>query len=260
MKRKWIRILIVMLILCLIAMFSVRNVYNFMRMSDLLLETDVFTIADYMIGIFNSAQFVMYFIIPVSFSILVSDLMRGDFDESIARVILIRKQNRSAYLIEKCKMLIALAILYTFIMSIIAIMVALVFRVSLVGENRHYLFLAFNGNLLRTFITVLTTFILGLVFIGMIVLTLSIYTKSAGIAVGIIILIGFAHNIFYVIGAYTTLAWLPFSQYIVGHYNAFLPFGLNVPYFHGLFANLYMIIGSGVLLAIIMQKLRKMEI
>jgi len=260
MRRRGIRIFIVIVLLCLVAMFSVRNVYGFMRMSNLLLETDVFTIADYIIGIFNSAQFVMYFIIPVSFSILVSDLMRSDFDESIARFILIRNQNRNVYLIEKCKMIMTLAILYTFVMIMIAVIVALVFRVSLVGENHHYLFLAFNGNVLRVFIMVISTFILGLFFIGVVVLALSIYTKSAGIAVGIIILIGFAHNIFYVIGAHTTLAWLPFSQYMIGHYNAFSPFGLDVPYFNGLFANLYMITGSGLFLGVIMYKLKKMEI
>lgn len=260
MKRRRLRILIVAVIILLIAMFSMQNVYNFMRMSNLLSEVAIFTVADYMMGIFNSAQLVMYFIIPVSFSILIADLMRSDFDEGITQFILIRKHNRSDYLIEKCKMIIALAILYTFMMIIISFIVAVIFEVSFGGVNYHYLFLAFDNNVLKAFVTVISTFILGLSFIGIMTMTFSIHTNSAGIAVGIIILMGFAHNIFFVIKHDIALAWLPFSQYIVGHYNVFAPFGLNVPYFNGVFANLYMIVGSAILLSVIMQKLRKLEI
>ena len=260
MKRRRWRILAVVAILFLMAMFSVRNVQGFMRMSNMLSETDIFTVTDYIIGIFSSAQFVMYFIIPVSFSVLVADLIRGDIDENIIQFVLGRNPNRSAYLKEKCKVIFALAILFTITIFIVAFVVAFLFNISFVGESHHYILLSSNHSAAKTFLLIVPTFILGLLFIGTMTLTISMYTKSAGITIGVIILIGFVHNIFFVIGYNPALAWLPFSPYIAGLYYSFVPFGLNVSYFNSVFAILYMIIGSGIFLGLSMNKLRKMEV
>ena len=258
-KRRKVRILIVVVILILIALFSVRNVYNFMRMANMLLEETTFGAADYIIGIFNSAQFVMFFGIPVSFSILVADLIRGDMDENTMQFILARKQNRAAYLIEKCKLIVAFAILFTIMILIVAFVVSLLWKLPFAAENYYYLFQSFS-TALNTFMVVVLIFICGLCFIGFMVLTLSMYVKNAGIAVGIMILLGFIHNVFFVIGQNEILAWLPFSQYIVGQYSNHIPYGLDVSYFDSVFAVLYMLVGSIILLAMTMYKMRKMEI
>ncbi|MCL1990928.1 MAG: hypothetical protein FWG67_08580 [Defluviitaleaceae bacterium] len=260
LKCKWIRILLVICLLFVTAAFSVQNVYRFLIMSELLTAYDLFTISDYIVGTFNSAQFMMYFILPVLFSILVADIISADLDENLDQFFFTRLDNRLSYVFVKIKMIILFAIVFTILFLAVLLITGSFYHISFTTNHHHYLFLANQRHHVWVYLYVASFFILGLILIGMIVVTLSIYLKNAGVSVGIIVLLGFMHNIFYVIGFDGVLAWLPFSQYLFGHRNYFMPFGLDVPYFTTLFSLMYMIGGSGILSILMTKKIRNMDI
>lgn len=260
LKRNRIRLLIISFLLVITAMFSVNNVYRFLILSELLTESDVYTISDYIIGTLNSTQFVMYFIIPVLFSVLVADLIRVDFDGKLDQFLFTRLNNRLSYLSSKLKMIALLSVFFTIWFLIILLIVGLFYQISLVGSNYHYLFLANQRHAIWVWISVVNSFVLGMILVGMIVVMLSVYLQNAGVPVAIIILLGFVHNFAYVLRWDTALAWLPFTQYIFGQRYYFAPFGLSVPYFTTVFSTSYMIIGIAILFCLTLKRINIMEI
>ncbi len=260
LRRYWKRLAVVTGILILNAIFNKKNVYILLELLGLIPEGAVLTVPDYLVGLFNSAQFVMFFIFPVLFAVLIADLITADFDDGLIYLILSRVESRFHYLIAKCAIVFLMAIVFTCLVVITVLFVAAVFRIPFSGETYHYLFLAdLSVSSTLTYVMILTTFILGLTFIGMLTLVISVYTSGAGIAVAVIILFGFIHNIFYVLGSHFLL-WLPFTQYVVGMHARYAPFGISVPYFTNTFSSMYLIIGIIISFGLMMRKMRSSDI
>lgn len=260
LRHCWKRLAVVTGILILNAIFNKKNVYTLLELLDLIPEGAVLTVQDYIVGLFNSAQFVMFFIFPVLFAVLIADLITADFDDGFIYLVLSRLESRFHYLITKCAIVFLMAIIFTCLVVITALFVVAVFRIPFSGETYHYLFLADQrASSIMTYVMILTTFILGLTFIGMLTLVISVYTRGAGIAVAVIILLGFIHNIFYVLGS-PFLLWLPFTQYVVGMHANYAPFGISVPYFTNAFSSAYLIIGIIFSFGLMMWKIRSSDI
>ncbi|MCJ7841736.1 ABC transporter permease [Lederbergia sp. NSJ-179] len=260
LNNHWKRLSVITGILILTAIFSKKNVYVLLELYDLVPEGAILTVQDYLVGLFNSAQFVMFFIFPVLFAVLIADLITVDFDDGFIHMILARAESRFHYIITKCGVILMMAVLFTCLVIATALLVATVFRIPFSGDRYHYLFLAdHNASSLFIYFIILSSFILGLTFIGMLTLVLSVYTRGAGVAVGVMILLGFIHNVFYVIDS-PFLLWLPFTQYVVGIHEAYAPFGIPVSYFTSAFSSLYLLIGIIFTFGLLMGKMRSCDI
>lgn len=261
-RKSKIRIVIVVLLLLLASVFSKNNVYELLRVSNLLPDNAVLSVPDFLIGILNSTQFVMYFIFPVLFSILIADIITADFNERLINFILPRLKNRFQYIITKCTMVFLMSILFTCFVFITALLVAVSFNMPFNHNKYHYIFLITaksGGSMFITYMSMVTTFIIGLTFIGLITLVVSFYTRSAGVAIGVIIILSFIHNAFYVVSS-DLIIWLPFSQYIVGLHNHFAPYGIPVRYFTMHFSNIYLFVGIALMIVLLILKIRKVDI
>ncbi|MFS0647360.1 hypothetical protein [Siminovitchia sp. 179-K 8D1 HS] len=142
LRRCWKRIAVVTGILLLTAIFNKKNVYILLELFDLIPEGAVLTVHDYIAGLFNSAQFVMFFVFPVLFAVLIADLITADFDNGFIYLILSRVESRFHYLITKCAIVFLMAMIFTCLVVITALVVVAVFRIPFSGETYHYLFLA----------------------------------------------------------------------------------------------------------------------
>lgn len=261
-KKNKLRLLIVTFLLILFSIFSKNNIYNLLYLSNLLPDGAVLTFPDYLVGIVNSAQFIMFFAFPVLFSILVSDIINSDYDNGFINLIFPRIKERFYYIITKCTIVFLLAILFTGLVFLTALFVGIIFDIPFISTKYHYIFELIektNGSSLMMYMSMVSTFVFGLTFIGLITLVISIYTGSAGIAVGFIIILGFVHNAFYVTNS-NLLALLPFSQYIIGLHNNFGPFGIPVSYFTINFSNIYILLGIILMILLLGIKIRKTEI
>lgn len=261
-KRNKVKLLIITFLLILASIFSKTNVYNLLYFSNLLLDNAVLTFPDYLIGILNSVQFIMFFVFPVLFSILVSDIINSDYHNGFINLILSRIKKRSYYIIIKCTMVFLLSILFACLVFLAAFLVAIIFNIPFSNNKYHYIFQIISktdGAILMIYMSMISIFIFGLTFIGLLTLVIAVYTGSAGIAVGFIIILGFVHNAFYVISN-DLLVWLPFSQYIVGLHNHFAPFGISVSYFTMNFSNIYIFLAIVLMILLFGVKIRKIEI
>lgn len=261
-KKNKVKILIITFLLILASIFSKKNVYNLLYLSDLLPDDYKLTFPDYLIGILNSTQLIMFFIFPVLFSILVSDIINSDYNNGLINFILPRIDKRSHYVICKCIIVFILSIFFTCLVFLTALFVAVLFNIPFTNIKYHYIFefiSQIDTSLIMTYFTMISTFIFGLTFIGLLTLVVSTYTGSSGIAVGFIIILGFVHNAFYVVGS-DLIVWLPFSQYILGLHNQFVPFGYSVSYFNMKFSNAYIFFGIILMVLLLGLKIRKTEI
>lgn len=261
-KRNKVKLLVIMSLLLLAVIFSKKNVYNLLHLSNLLPGNYMLTLSDYVMGIFNSAQFIMFFIFPVLFSILVSDLINSDYQNGLINFILPRIKKRFYYIANKSIMVFILSVLFTALVIFLAFLVGFLFKMPSNTMDFHYIFdfvASTNTPLFMTYLSMIVTFIFGLTFIGMLTLVVSAYTSSSGLAVAFIILLGFFHNILYVVGS-DFIIWLPFTQYILGLHYQFVPFGFSVNYFTMTFSNLYIFIGNVLMILLLGIQLRKSEI
>ncbi|HHT7143186.1 TPA: hypothetical protein ACTZ34_005143 [Bacillus cereus] len=254
-----VRIVIVCLLLGVTCIYSKHNVSELLTLMNLLPNGTGLTAHDYLIGMFNSAQFIMFFVFPVLFSILIADIINADFDDGYINLVLPRINNRFNYIWTKCNIVFFVAILFTSIIILLGMTISVIFKLPFSDENHHFLFtMSNNPSVLMTYISTIFTFICGLTFIGMLTLVIAMYTQSSAVAIGSIIVLSFVHNAFYV-GSSNLLIWLPFSQYIVGLHSHFVPFGIPVRYFTVMFSNIYILIGILLMLILLTKKINTME-
>ena len=79
-RANWIKLSIVSFILFLSALFAKNQVYTFMDLSELIPDGAILTVVDYLFGMLNAPQFFMFFVFPVLFSLLTSDLIVADIN------------------------------------------------------------------------------------------------------------------------------------------------------------------------------------
>lgn len=255
------RMILTIALLALISVFSMTNVSLILEMSLLLPENAQISLHDYIIGIFNSSQLVMFFAFPIMFSILCSDVINGDFSNGYAAFVFQRVQSRWDYLLAKFFLICFLAVLFTVISKFIMVVAGLaIFNLSVGANNHHFVILAVETHSIwlvywQTFVL----FVMGLIFIGMLTMVVSLYTKSSGLAVGCIVILSFVHNALYVTSS-NFLVLLPFTQYILGLHNNFGYFGLGAEYFTITFSQAYLIIGLIAMMFILYRKIIAIDI
>src|SRR5690625_4886952 len=113
-RANWIKLSMVSFILFLSALFAKNQVYTCMDLSDLIPVGSILIVVDYLVVMLNAPQFFMFFLFQVLFSLLTSDLIVADMNNNFISYILPRYSNRKDYLITKYKLIIFLAILFTF--------------------------------------------------------------------------------------------------------------------------------------------------
>lgn len=256
------RIICIMIITFLSAIFSVKNVNLILQMSNLMPDGSTLTISDYIIGIFNSSQLIMFFVFPLLISILTGDIIISDFNDGIVNCIFIRMKNRFDYVFNKVITITIISIMFTAMLIVISFIVGFLFNIPLANGKYHFVFLAsIYNNISHTAIYIITIlmFILGLIFISLMTILISLYTKSSTLAIGLIVIIGFLHNVLYVIDS-DILLWMPFSQYILGLHSLFAPFGIPIDFFTPQFSIIYLFLGISVLILLIYRKINKSDI
>ncbi|MCU9809625.1 hypothetical protein LEQ06_16585 [Paraclostridium sp. AKS46] len=259
--KSYFKIIAVWIVLVLIGLYSLKNVKLILELSKLIDSSDKITMNDYILGVFNSFQFVMTFIFPILFSILVSDLIISDYREAHINMIFTRVNSIFIYVIKKCIFICILAVAFTLSLILILLGIAFFMDLSFSGKSNHYVYLYFNFiNKSYTYIYLHTIamFLIGLIFIGLLTILISVYTKNSAISVGLIVLIGYVHNVFYILSS-KWISVLPFSQYIVGVHKELYPFGIPLSYFTQKFSITYMLVGSIFIVILILRKLKKLQ-
>lgn len=242
-RAHWIRLFIVSVVLVLTAYIAKNQVYTIIVLSDLAPEGQQLSLLDYFIGMLSAPQLFMFFIFPVLFAILVSDLVISEVSGKQIRYRVLRYGSRRSYIIEKYESMIGLSILFVIMVVIVTVFTWLAMGVRLESELHHYIFVeaAFHDrSILLIVLQVLIRFIIGIIMVGFITLYIALLSNSAVMAVGFIILTGFLHNAFYVMSAIGIIT-LPFTQYIYGLQSLYAPFGIPVSFFTSLFSYSYMI-------------------
>ncbi len=256
------RIICTIIIMFLSAIFSVKNVNLILKMSNLMPDGSNLTIGDYIIGIFNSSQLIMFFVFPLLISILAGDLIISDFNDGIVNYIFIRIKSRFDYVLNKIITIAVISIIFTILLIVISFIVGFLFDMPLISGKYHFVFLASEYNNishLTVYILTILIFIQGLIFISLMTILITLYTKSSTLAIGLIIIIGFIHNVLYVINS-DILVFMPFSQYIVGLHSFFDPFGIPIDFFTPQFSVIYLFLGISLLTLLIYRKINKSDI
>lgn len=248
---------------CIIIAFCVlgASLYSLTNIPLLFLDKNmVLNLQNYIIGEFNSTQFIMFITFPILFSILVADLISADFDSGYINLILPRVKSRLNYIACKFFMVLFISVLFTALILIFKVVVALIIGMPFNGELYVYVFMMLkNNNILNIYLYTMLYFISGLTLIGMLTILISLYIKSAGVSIGIIVLIGFLHNVFYIM-RWDSIALLPLSQYILGLHNEFAPFGIGSSYFTLKFSFVYMWVSILIIFIFILNKVKKHDI
>lgn len=215
-KTKYKRCISISICILLVSIYSLITIYKFT-----LNDISQMNLNNYIIGELNIVQFVMFIAFPFLFSILISDLILDDFNSGYINFILPRAKNRLGYLICKFFMIIFIAILFTSFILISKYIIAIITRMPIKGELSIHISMVFkNSSIFRVYFYTIIYFISGLILIGMLSVFISINIKNSGAPVGIIILLGFLHNIFYLTESkYVSI--LPYSQYVLGLQDKF---------------------------------------
>lgn len=259
--KNYIQIIGVLFVLLLIGLYSLKNVKLILELCNLIDYKSKLTVNDYILGVFNSYQFVMTLLFPILFSILVSDLIVSDYREGYIDMILTRVDSIFMYIAKKCIIISILAIAFTLSLVLILLGISFFAGLSFNERSSHYVYLYFNfinKSNIYIYIYTIVMFCVGLIFIGLLTILISIYTKKPAISVGLVVLIGYIHNVFYVL-LNKGISLLPFSQYIVGLHKEFYPFGMPSSYFTQTFSIIYMIIGSIFIVILLLRKLKKLQ-
>lgn len=257
-----IRFMIVVILLVPTAIVAKHEVNLILELSHLAPPGARVTVSDYLMGMLNGPQFIMFFLLPTLFSILVADLITMDFTEGYISLIAPRLKNRMNYVLTKTLIVFFAANVFIISAIVVAIMTWIMLGVPLQGEKYHYMFhLNVYGEiqLLNVWVSVYLAVVFGLTFIGLLTLVISTYTKSAAIAVGSIIVLGVIHNGLYVTSN-PVLVWMPFTQYIRGLNSQYYPFGIPVDYFTSGFSSIYIFLGSILMFTFLFIKHRKSDL
>lgn len=236
----------------------VASIYSLSNVKTLFLGEDYsLNLHNYIIGEFNSAQLMMFFIYPLLFSILLSDLILFDFDSGYISLISSRIKNRFQYILCKLLLILVLAVCFTLVVLICKVIIALILNIPFDGNLQIYIAIMLKKcSILEIYMYSIMFFIAGLTLVGMITLFISLYIKNSGISVGIIFLIGILHNIFLImLSDYISL--LPFSQYVIGLHNEFEPIGINKSYFTLEFSFFYIIFSILIMFLLVLKKIKK---
>ena len=194
------------------------------------------------------------------FSLLTSDLIVADINNNFISYILPRYSNRKDYLITKYKLIIFLAILFTFMTIGISVITWIIIGVPIRGEIFHYIFLEAEYNDRSIFIisfNIILRFIIGLIMIGFISVFFSILFNRI-VAVGFIVILGYLHNAFYVTTSLGIIT-LPFTQYVYGLQYMYSPFGIPI-FFNSLYSVTYMVIMIIVIGIFTLNSFKKLEL
>lgn len=259
LHKNYMRIISVLCALIFIGLYSLKNVTLLLELSGLIDSSSKINMHDYIIGTFNSFQFVMTFALPTLFSIMVSDLILSDYINGDIDIVITRVGSIALYVINKLILLSIIGI--CFILSFILILLVIGFFAGLAinGNTHHYLFdFYYDKSMIYIYSKTLIKFFIGLIFVGFFNILISLYIKSSAVTVGIIIIIGFIHNIFYILGSKLT-ALLPFTQFIVGLHTEFYPFGVPLSWFTQSFSNIYLICTSIFIVLAILKKFKKIQ-
>lgn len=256
------RIICTIIIIFISVIFSVKNVNLILQMSNLMPQGSQLTMGDYIIGIFNSSQLIMFFVFPLLIAILTGDLIISDFNEGIENCIFIRMKSRFDYVLNKIITIAIISIIFTILLIVISFIVGFLLGMPLASGKYHFVFLAskYNGiSDLSIYLFSILFFIQGLIFVSLMTILISLYTKSATLSIGMIIIIAFVHNILYVISS-DILVFMPFSQYILGLHSFFEPFGIPINFFTPQFSQIYLFLGIIILTLLIYRKINKSDI
>lgn len=260
-RTNWIKLTLVSIILFLSALFAKSQVYTFMNLSELIPDGAVLTVIDYLFGMLNAPQFFMFFIFPVLFSLLTSDLITADINNNYISYLLSRYSSRKDYLLTKYKLIVYLAITFTIMTIGISVVTWIIIGVPVRGEIFHYIFLEAKYNDKSIFIisaNIILRFIIGLIMIGFISVFLSILFNRI-VAIGFIVILGYLHNAFYVTTSLGIIT-LPFTQYVYGLQYLYSPFGIPIHFFNSLYSITYMIIMITVIGIFILNSFKKLEL
>lgn len=261
-KMRFTRIIIIVPIIVLLALFARNQVSEFLSLAELLPDNSEITISDYFMGMLNMPQFFMFFAFPILFSILIADLITDDFEEGYALFLLSRMQNRTQYILHKIYILLIVSLFFVFLVITISVLIWLILKTPISGETYHYIFLRdeeLSIPLIYTWMKVISFFFLGVFLHGLITLVITMYTNKPSLTIGLIIIAGFIHNVLYVTSQ-TIISFMPLSQYVVGMHKEYEPFGLPIDFFDLINSYVYMIIMCIILIVMLIRKFRSQNL
>src|SRR5699024_4233696 len=140
-KMRFTRIIIIVPMIVLLALFARNQVSEFLALAELLPDNSEITISDYFMGMLNMPQFFMFFAFPILFSILIADLITDDFEEGYALFLLSRMQNRTQYILHKIYILLMVSLFFVFLVITISALTWIILKTPISGETYHYIFL-----------------------------------------------------------------------------------------------------------------------
>lgn len=219
-------------------------------------------IHDYIIGCFNSTQFIMFCVFPMLFAVLTSDLITSEINDKYIHFIIPRMNNRLNYLLNKFILMMLIAIFFTICILIFQIIISIIFDYG--GVDRQLFNPVFSllnkHSLLYIYLLTIIYFILGLILVGLISILLSLYFNKAVLVVGSIFFISIIHNALLVTGDKFILQFMPFSQYIVGFHNNFSGYTLDSKNFSLKFSIIYYSVSIPILIFLIIRNFKNRDI
>ncbi|MCC5893981.1 MAG: hypothetical protein JJU16_00835 [Alkalibacterium sp.] len=233
-----------------VALISRSEVITFMYLTDTAPENKNLSIPDLWIGTFSNIRLVMYFLLPVSFSLYISNFLSIGFESTMLEYTLLRYDSRRHYLRVKLSGLFLRVVFYLTHLSLTSVVIWVLLGHSFALENYHYIFtynsLA-NIPISQLYSVFIIKIIAGLFFIGVINLVLFLVTKNKVLPMILIFIFSFFQGTLYLyVMNDVLLAWLPFSQFIHGTTVDYTPFGFNVSYYSTLFQLSYLIVGTAL--------------
>lgn len=246
------KILIAIFLIMLLSFYSLSNIpYLYLP------EGANINFGDYLIGELNMIQLIMFIAYPSIFSFLVLNIIREDFEDNYIELIFSRVTSRFVYLLNKFIMIIFMSFCFSAVVIFLKFIISLILKIPFENKCYNYVFSTLNyNNVDEVYFCNIILFILGLIFIGMIALLLSIYIKNIGVSIGIIIFSGFLHNAIFMLGG-KFIYLLPFTQYILILHKEC---GSVLNNFTLKFSYIYMLISIVIIFLFILRALNKKEI
>lgn len=170
---------------------------------------------DYLVGELNMIQLIMFIAYPSIFSFLTANLIRKDFEDNYIELIFSRSKNKFSYLLNKFILLFIISICFTVVIVFLKFIISLILKISFTNNCYNYVFATLKyDSVYEVYFCNIILFTIGLIFIGMVSLLLSIYIKNSGFTIGVVIFLGFLHNAVFMSGG-KFIYLLPFTQYIL---------------------------------------------
>lgn len=168
------KILIAIFLIMLLSFYSLSNIpYLYLP------EGANINFGDYLIGELNMIQLIMFIAYPSIFSFLVLNIIREDFEDNYIELIFSRVTSRFVYLLNKFIMIIFMSFCFSAVVIFLKFIISLILKIPFENKCYNYVFSTLNyNNVDEVYFCNIILFILGLIFIGMIALLLSIIYKK----------------------------------------------------------------------------------